>query len=276
MWLCGVVRADSPCVRQDLQWKVRRTLAFSLHEVARIVGPQVAERSLLSVFDAFLVDLEEVKIGCVTHLAAFLAVLSPECRARYGHVVRDLRDDFGSWRFRELVASQMAGFVRVFASAELRDIVVPACVSLARDQVITVRAATVSGLANLVAVLREAGETALLEHVLGELEAMREGPYHDRQTFAQVCGAFLRLVNAHPDDRARMERHLEALALDKTPNVRLVVAQMLPTDSAVRLAMRSDVDWDVTYFASDGAADPAQRRRRPQDSVTVAAEPVAQ
>jgi serine/threonine-protein phosphatase 4 regulatory subunit 1 len=102
---------------KDLQWKVRRTLAYSLHEVAKIVGPQVTERALLSVFNGFLADLEEVKIGVVTHFAEFLAQLGPEQRANYGHVIRNLeREDFGSWRFRELVACQMAG---MFLSFEL-------------------------------------------------------------------------------------------------------------------------------------------------------------
>lgn len=67
---------------------MRRTLAYSLHEVAKIVGPQITERALLSVFDGFLSDLEEVKIGVVSHFADFLAQLSPEQRARYGRVIR--------------------------------------------------------------------------------------------------------------------------------------------------------------------------------------------
>ena len=49
----------------DLQWKVRRTLAHSLHEVAKIVCTRIAEKSLLSVFESFFQDLEEVKVGVV-------------------------------------------------------------------------------------------------------------------------------------------------------------------------------------------------------------------
>lgn len=45
----------------DLQWKVRRTLAFSLHEVAKILGREHTESDLVPVFDSFLKDIEEVE-----------------------------------------------------------------------------------------------------------------------------------------------------------------------------------------------------------------------
>lgn len=48
---------------QDIQWKVRRTLSFSMHELALIIGPELAAKSLLPAMDVFLKDLDEVKIG---------------------------------------------------------------------------------------------------------------------------------------------------------------------------------------------------------------------
>eukprot|EP00947_MAST-08B_sp_MAST-8B-sp1_P004074 g4074.t1 len=50
------------------EWRVRRTLAFSLHEVARIIGPANAEASLVGTFDLFIGDVDEVKVGVLTHL----------------------------------------------------------------------------------------------------------------------------------------------------------------------------------------------------------------
>jgi hypothetical protein len=47
-----------------LQVKVRRTLSCSLHEVARILGPEVTQSTLLPTFEAFLKDLEEVSTLC--------------------------------------------------------------------------------------------------------------------------------------------------------------------------------------------------------------------
>lgn len=57
-----------------LQWKVRRTLAFSIHELAVILGEEITHRDLVPVFDGFLKDLDEVRIGILRHLADFLRV----------------------------------------------------------------------------------------------------------------------------------------------------------------------------------------------------------
>lgn len=40
---------------------MRRTLSYSVHEVARILGKENTEDDLVSVFDDFLKDLDEVR-----------------------------------------------------------------------------------------------------------------------------------------------------------------------------------------------------------------------
>lgn len=195
--------------------KVRKTLAHSLHEVARLVGQQVAERTLCTIFEAFLQDIEEVKLGVVTNLAAFLAVLGPECRAQYAQTVKDLREDFGGWRFREMVGGQLAQLCLLFSGRELREVIVPACLGLCRDPVLTVRESAVTGVAALTARLRgdstllpvpgdanvevdaakqkkdEEERAELYEALQQDLQRLAKGSFHDRKTFAQVCGAFL-------------------------------------------------------------------------------------
>lgn len=56
------------------QWKVRRTLAFSIHELAVILGDQLTAADLVPVFNGFLKDLDEVRIGVLKHLYDFLKV----------------------------------------------------------------------------------------------------------------------------------------------------------------------------------------------------------
>lgn len=74
------------------QWKVRRTLAFSIHELAVILGDQLTAADLVPIFNGFLKDLDEVRIGILKHLYDFLKVgivhicstyLSPEKRPRF-------------------------------------------------------------------------------------------------------------------------------------------------------------------------------------------------
>lgn len=50
---------------RDVQKRVRRPVAASLHELARIVGPDLAEADFLPVAEAYLRDVEEVRAACV-------------------------------------------------------------------------------------------------------------------------------------------------------------------------------------------------------------------
>ena len=48
---------------KDSRFKVRRTLAFSLHEVAKIIGAELTEKDLIPVLYHFLKDVNEVREG---------------------------------------------------------------------------------------------------------------------------------------------------------------------------------------------------------------------
>lgn len=63
-----------PYVSAHRQWKVRQTLAFSIHELAVILGDQFTAANLLPIFNGFLKDLDEVRIGVLKHLYDFLKV----------------------------------------------------------------------------------------------------------------------------------------------------------------------------------------------------------
>ena len=111
---------------------MRQTLSHSLHEVALILGTELTEGCLLSTFDLFLKDLDQVcrgslvrpcsmffscachspscrallqvKAGVVRHLGKFLSVLSPATRETYITTVEDIQSESVNWRFRKLIA----------------------------------------------------------------------------------------------------------------------------------------------------------------------------
>lgn len=60
-------RANWPLIREtyetlanDMQWKVRRTVASSIHELGVILGEDIAAEDLVPIFDGFIKDLDEV------------------------------------------------------------------------------------------------------------------------------------------------------------------------------------------------------------------------
>ena len=49
-------------------------MAFSIHELGIIIGPDLTTFDLVPIFDGFLRDLDDVRIGVLKHFADFLKV----------------------------------------------------------------------------------------------------------------------------------------------------------------------------------------------------------
>jgi len=62
----------------DMRWKVRRTLAFSIHECANILGPALTESDLLPILFHFLQDISDVAEGALQNLPSILKALKYE------------------------------------------------------------------------------------------------------------------------------------------------------------------------------------------------------
>ena len=68
---------------RDSRIKVRKTLSYSLFELAKILGPDLTETELISVLLHFLKDVSEVKEGVLVSLPEFMAQLSLQQRESY-------------------------------------------------------------------------------------------------------------------------------------------------------------------------------------------------
>jgi serine/threonine-protein phosphatase 4 regulatory subunit 1 len=61
--------------------KIRKPLACSLHEIARIIGPERSEKDLIGILENILKDQDdEVKYGAIKNLSNFLTVFEHEKR----------------------------------------------------------------------------------------------------------------------------------------------------------------------------------------------------
>ncbi|KAL6033304.1 hypothetical protein STEG23_014952, partial [Scotinomys teguina] len=100
----------SPHLSLATAWKVWQTLAFSIHELAVILGDQLTAPDLVPVFSGFLKDLDEVRVGVLKLLYDFLKGNAPYkgwCSKRREHlhqlqdfVVPDSSSSSRNWRFR--------------------------------------------------------------------------------------------------------------------------------------------------------------------------------
>lgn len=125
----------------DMQWKVRRTLASSIHEIGAILGQDVVTADLLPVFDGFAKDLDEVRIGILKHLADFLRLLPDKERRNYLPRLADFLklDNEQNWRFRQELATQLHSVVALFSPSDSAQFILPLALTLASDRVAAVR-----------------------------------------------------------------------------------------------------------------------------------------
>uniref|UniRef100_A0A2K5ISY5 WW-binding domain-containing protein n=1 Tax=Colobus angolensis palliatus TaxID=336983 RepID=A0A2K5ISY5_COLAP len=249
-WHC--LKDTYETLASDGQWQVRRTLAFSIHELAVILGDQLTAADLVPIFNGFLKDLDEVRIGVLKHLYDFLKLLHEDKRRDYLYQLQEfVVTDNRNWRFRyELLCADQVSEVR-WISFKL-----------------------------LVAILHKFysnSESALGLNFINELiiRFRHCSEWVGRQAFAFICQAVVSKECVPVDQFVEhLLPSLLSLASDPVPNVRVLLAkalrQMLLAKAYFRnagnphlevieepvLALQSDRDQDVSCFA---ALEPKRR-----------------
>jgi serine/threonine-protein phosphatase 4 regulatory subunit 1 len=181
------------------QKKVRRPLSHSLHELARILGPDITEKDLWPVFELYRRDVDDVRVGTVRHMAAFLAVLSPVAREARIPVLAETLESTPllGWRFRRMIARQIDALAKLFSPTMVFAQVARLAERLLDDDVAAVRYAVASRLTPLLETVG-AADAELREDIEGRL----------------LC----RAASSHASTRLCLIRALEAMAPQLPPD----------------------------------------------------------
>jgi len=125
---------------KDYQIKVRRSLAHSLHEIARTIGAERAERDLIQIFALYLMDLDEVKQGVLEHMGDFLATLAPASRSEYIPILTEVWDGvFSNWRLRDILADQLPLIAELVEPDLVVEYILPLALRACQDEFASVR-----------------------------------------------------------------------------------------------------------------------------------------
>ena len=257
----------------DMQWKVRRTLASSIHELGVILGEESSGKDLIPIFNGFLKDLDEVRIGLLKHLSDFLKLLNPLDRREYLPKLSEFlkMDNDRNWRFRYELTEQLEQLIPLYSPSDVEEHIAPIAMVLVRDKVAAVRQAAAGVLSSILKSLN-ASDTPELAHSL--FQCVVESLAHEtlwvhRQTFATLCYG-IHTCGAMDQDQFLEDAfpHLLEMSEDKVPNVRLAVARTLSRISAegdpegliyktddegqrlrtIEMNLKNDQDVDVRYF----------------------------
>mmetsp|Transcript_15407 Transcript_15407/g.64980 ORF Transcript_15407/g.64980 Transcript_15407/m.64980 type:complete len:657 (-) Transcript_15407:80-2050(-) len=266
------IREAHATLADSVQWRVRRTVACSLHEVAKILGGDAADADLSPIFEETLKDTDEVRFGAVSNLAAFVREIPPEKRKRHLRSIAGIAesqnargDAVGNWRLRCALALQLDALSEIVSQRDNEEIVLPLALRLLRDPAHAVRAKAVGCIGAVLRNTARGPAATWREGVCGktvsDLKRMATNPgWMDRQAYVQMCGAF----SAQVDPRVVIEELVPLLVMsadDAVPNVRRELAATIATlqanpsfaalpdlrDAVARL--RDDHDGDVARTA---------------------------
>ncbi|XP_005880833.1 PREDICTED: serine/threonine-protein phosphatase 4 regulatory subunit 1 isoform X1 [Myotis brandtii] len=270
-WHC--LKDTYATLASDVKWKVRRTLAFSIHELAVILGDQLTAADLVPIFNGFLKDLDEVRIGVLKHLYDFLKLLHEDKRREYLYQLQEfvVTDNSRNWRFRYELAEQLILILELYNPSEVYDYLVHIALKLCADKVSEVRWISFRLVVAILQKFYSNSESALGVNFISELilRFRHCSKWVGRQAFAFICQAVVS-EECIPVDQfvEHLLPSLLSLASDPVPNVRVLLAKALrqtlldkayfrnaghPHLEIVEetiLALQSDRDQDVSFFAT--------------------------
>ncbi|RCI04856.1 Serine/threonine-protein phosphatase 4 regulatory subunit 1 [Rhizopus stolonifer] len=240
---------------KDYQIKVRCTFAHSLHDIARIIGPERTERDLVQIFALYLMDLDDVKQGVLEHLADFLGTLAVSSRNEYIPILNEVWDGVvTNWHLRNILTAQLTDISMLFDASRVVEHVLPLVVRACHDEFAAVRETGVSVFPIVLDVVKQAVEEdgdslsqaegygddiaenkrnyalALLSHVMERLdEFARSEKYRGRLVFAQICRALIKAGIGASDFASFFLPRLAPLAYDPVVNVRIAASKTIGT-----------------------------------------------
>ncbi|KAJ2160190.1 hypothetical protein GGF46_002452 [Coemansia sp. RSA 552] len=239
----------------------RRSLASSLHEVARILaanaapGPGAARLAanrvsagppadssigaaaaaysadLESVLCLFLIDAVEIKMAALEHLGDTLTWLTPASRVRCLPMISQVfRHDGALWRTRQLMAQQLVKLCYLFPPAVVVASLLPQAVSWAHDPVAGVRAAVAPAFP-IVFELTKLDPATHVRFFETVISFSHSRSFRGRLFFVEICAALL-AHDGDPDaDPVDFDQFflpsLAALAHDRVANVRIALARLV-------------------------------------------------
>uniref|UniRef100_A0A671QNV9 Serine/threonine-protein phosphatase 4 regulatory subunit 1-like n=1 Tax=Sinocyclocheilus anshuiensis TaxID=1608454 RepID=A0A671QNV9_9TELE len=251
----------------DVQWKVRRTLAFSIHELAVILGDQLTAADLVPIFNCFLKDLDEVRIGVLKHLYDFLKLLHADKRREYLYQLQEfmVTDNSRNWRFRYELAEQLILIIELYSHNDVYDYLRQIALNLCSDKVSEVRWISYKLVVEILQKLYACEAHDLGLNFINEL-IMRFchcSKWVGRQAFAFICQAIVEEDCMPMDQFAQhLLPSLLSLSSDPVPNVRVLVAKALRQSVLEKRSaysdeleealseLRMDKDRDVRFFST--------------------------
>ncbi|KAK4704996.1 serine/threonine-protein phosphatase 4 regulatory subunit 1, partial [Phenoliferia sp. Uapishka_3] len=211
---------------RDKADKVRQSLASSMHEVAKIIGPDLADEHLVGPFSWFLHDVEHIQGAVLENLGSLVTCFGPEAARQILDTVAGSWGEIKQWRRREAVAKQLAKVGGHFLLSGNPEEFLSVLVKAFKDPVASVRDNAVYAIPNMLS----ATETDSLARskLWAFLSVFSEDSgYRHRTTYTSCALAAVQSGVTREVFESYFLDALSRLARDPVINVRIGVARVV-------------------------------------------------
>ncbi len=205
--------------------KVTHTLCCSLHEIAKILGPELASADLLPIFLERIQDIDENLLPLLENAGDVLMFASEDQKEEFLDALQTLQEDSGKkWRVREMISVHLFDYARHYPPDVVFKKIWGLAMLLCTDDVYKVRLGAAKNVAKLLTYCKGEEYIGMMKgDVLG---LGGDSKWITRQLFCVICSEL------NPFDEMFAETFLEPLTdlrKDKVPGVRISVASALKT-----------------------------------------------
>jgi len=269
-------------------FKSRKTLACSLHEIAKILGTDIVERDLLQAFELFHKDIDDIREGVLKHFADFLSVMSPKKREEHLATLWEISSEMdANWRFRLLLASQLIQIMSLYSPDTVYEQIIPLAFQLCDDKMNDVRYEAIKSIPHLLKFMKDKGNDQQYQDTLKKTRNLAKNrTYAKRQLYVELCRHALEVLDRESFE-AELLPSLLLFTKDPVSNVRLPLARiikeaLLPhpefaSNTSILKAMETlsndPEDIEVVRFFADGPKEllewcSRQARRKELETTT--------
>ena len=120
-----------------------------MHEIARILGPELTDSDLLTIADRFLRhNNPDIRLGIMKNLHVLLAEVPEAKRSGYIQYITQTFNEAGAeWRTKEMLAKNLGKFATLFDRRIVYSEFLPMFFKFCEDRVATVSSAAATALA---------------------------------------------------------------------------------------------------------------------------------
>lgn len=199
--------------------KCIKSLVSGMHEIGKILGPEVATAELVPVFEKIYNESASSKQVAVGHIGTFLTCLIPPARITFLKYVKTMYKISANWRIRLSIAEQLVNILQLYDIDMVVSELSPIVFFLAEDKIAKVRETAAPGMGYLISSVLN---NPVFAEILNSFKTLSSKSYISKQVFLLSC----EYITPSCFEQV-FSKEFRSLCDEKSANLRMLCAKII-------------------------------------------------